>query len=533
MGPLSFRNIHEMPLNELPEPTKLLEFESDSKDPASDESTQLAPRNDDVAKLLTIFSEMKKAYSQFSQLADKLSLETTKLSVISKALRHENLNDEEKLFVKSNFKSSVEQQYDDDTKQKLLNLHIKMEDITPLDKLDMDDTKEKYLKQIVELHNNLVDNDAVWGDRIERVNEFAQKYQRIHYKENRLQLDFAKSELRPKKIKGAYVIYDFVGVKQKQDLDYQRTVLKGKALVKEQQNTVKLIECTKAIEIRLQASEKYGIPPGDISFKMIIKLKKILAIQKLVDSERAFKLLNRDEKLNHRELKSPSPVKKKKEKKLPTPPKSVSSVALVRELAIVEPLSRDVLISHYLLSIHKRRCFWTIAPRVIRWETRSPDVIRAFTDKKGTIQRYLGRPDVEVLDQRVCHLSTGLDELLSDEIDRKIYSFPTQNGDGVIATITRKNSVESGIIYRGIENDIVYHKYFEKSSYEDVTQIFIDRHSDPVLSQDDDLAGWEATTKYVFTILENNVIKISYPGEDYSIEIFPVRSDFLKLRKFE
>jgi hypothetical protein len=221
--------------------------------------------------------------------------------------------------------------------------------------------------------------------------------------------------------------------------------------------------------------------------------------------------------------------KKKKKKKAP---KSLELQSPSRERLEGKSriISSEDLRINYSLSIYKRKNLYTLASRVSRWEKATVKEIRSFKDQGGMVQHYASLTDEEICLQRLYHLLTGIELILSDPKDKNIYSFPTNTGRGLIACLTFEGVKTHGCIYLGInkkdqEKEEVYHKYFEKSSFQDRNLILYDRL--PKVQESEDEGVWEPTVPYEFSVSESGVILINYPKDKCSVEIMPIRKKFL------
>jgi hypothetical protein len=168
-----------------------------------------------------------------------------------------------------------------------------------------------------------------------------------------------------------------------------------------------------------------------------------------------------------------------------------------------------------------------------RWKTTNLDTIRSFQDKDpngNIIQRYSKLTRKEILNQKCRHYLPGTELLLSDDKDRKVYSFPTNRGVGMIAELYIENKKLEGVIYFGIGKDgVIYHKYFEPfEEQHNKSSLFADS---TLLEETEEKEAWHSPTDVAFDVSDKVVISFKY-GKTHSVYIHPVRRDLLDPNMF-
>jgi hypothetical protein len=168
-----------------------------------------------------------------------------------------------------------------------------------------------------------------------------------------------------------------------------------------------------------------------------------------------------------------------------------------------------------------------------RWITQDPEIIRQFWDRNkhgDLVQRYLGMSDEKIEVQRAFHYLPGIEKILVNTDHRRIYTFPSDKGYGIFAELIVNKENYNGTIYFGIgmEDKVVFHKYFEERKPDDtnINAIFLDKEDAPRNNKEG--KNWECTTNQSFEMDEKGVLTIKFDGEDHYIRLFPVRKDLIK-----
>lgn len=231
--------------------------------------------------------------------------------------------------------------------------------------------------------------------------------------------------------------------------------------------------------------------------------------------------------------------KKKKKKKLLTH-KPISSSNIEKLTHKVQPAVN--LRTNYLLNLQNTPSCFHNHPRVKRWQSKSIQDIRNFSDLNPAgqlVYHYQNLSQSEIIEQRMKHHLPGLDKILTDPLNSKIYSFPTDRGRGMAIELVTSHEQKAGIVYLGIdENNHIFHCYWEHIELENFDfnayDVFIDHHLkiNPFNEEKNLEDQWEMTTPYIFDIDHQGVMTITYDKEDYFIRVYPLRSDLLDKKTF-
>jgi len=281
----------------------------------------------------------------------------------------------------------------------------------------------------------------------------------------------------------------------------------------------------------LQIAEVKEVHPSTITKKALDqerKKRQQQIIEQLLAEEDA-KSQNKRRRKNKKKQKRTSAIKQsqpnsKKRESVPEQP------PLPKEKVI-----RPDPLAQYALEIAKRKSPYKEAPRVTRrWQTRDIDKIKRFADKSrthGIVFHYTNLNQEQIIEQRAKHYLPGLDRIFSNILDRKIYTFSTDRGLGMMAQLMRNNKPpEYGVIYFGINGNTIYHRYFEQQTKDDVlNKIFTDHTYEECPDDTDD---WFTPSGYSFEVLNNGLINVTFSNESHYVNIFPVRPDLFNPNRF-
>lgn len=350
---------------------------------------------------------------------------------------------------------------------------------------------------------------------------------------------------------------------QRNKLSYQQDLQITLAIRASQKTLIHFNETVEQTNLVLLISDKYKKAPQEITENDLKEYKKKRLSKAKQKSRRICNQLIKEEdakseklgKAAKANLENEEPQQNLQHKNITQSKKSQTRQVPVRQEPVRQALNRQALaplvkapskaelrLTHGL-SINKRQAIFTLASRVSRWETKNFEEIRAFWDKQGTVQQYRDLSDEEILKQRAYHLLTGLELVLSEEQDRKIYSFPTAQGLGVLCKMRTGEEGIPGVIYLGINENVIYHKHFITKLFDKIGEIFQDQEPE-VQDQEPEvnplqaaaeapMNEWKSTTKNEFAVSDRGVLTINYPNDNYSIEIYPVRRDLLDPRLFD
>ena len=186
--------------------------------------------------------------------------------------------------------------------------------------------------------------------------------------------------------------------------------------------------------------------------------------------------------------------------------------------------------TEFMFPLHQRKILET--SRVIRWRIQNPVKIREFTDrdKDGRIvKKYAQMNDAEIARQRIFHYLPGPEQLLGENY-RTAYTFPTDKGCGVYASLFLQDEEWSGFLYFGEGNKDrkVYHKYFEMKPYETKDFIACFKDKEEIEEREDGNEKWESEkATFVTEISADGVLTVKFIGESHYIKIYPLKKELL------
>lgn len=129
---------------------------------------------------------------------------------------------------------------------------------------------------------------------------------------------------------------------------------------------------------------------------------------------------------------------------------------------------------------------------------------------------------------RACHYLPGTEKIFADEKDRKIYTFPSKQGLGMISQLQIGEENHYGILYFGIGNDkIIFRRFLEVCDPVSIVNAFRAGPQEMCTAIELRDDSWVSTTDYQFTLSKKGVIAMSFPDEEHTMQIFPVRKDLL------
>lgn len=289
------------------------------------------------------------------------------------------------------------------------------------------------------------------------------------------------------------------------------------------------------IEVATRLSEELDCPIDKITERDI---EEKIAKDKHEEAERREQCCQ--ELLQEAELEKKQKVlKNEKSKTTPQKQNQKKNSVFSKNLpsASTRPLSQAELLSKYTLSFYGRPSM-SEHPRVTkRWRTKNVDEIRNFEDTLASgerVKRYEGLNESQIRYMRACHYLPGIEKIFANEQDKKIYTFRTESGIGMAAILRFENQMHYGFITFGISsNGVLYHRFFEKT---DPNQLFqaIQRSGKEFspIAPLNQAEKWTATSTINFEISEDGAIHVSYPEEDHSITIFPIRKKLMSAELF-
>lgn len=225
-------------------------------------------------------------------------------------------------------------------------------------------------------------------------------------------------------------------------------------------------------------------------------------------------------KVSPRDL--PVPVQKDLEK-----PKEFKSPGKVKSQA---PKKEQILQARteFMVSFHQKSI--SEAFRVFRWQEKNPDNIREFTDRDKTgkvVKKYAYLDNEEIARQRTFHYLPGCEQLLNKKY-RDIYTFPTNKGCGVYASLFLDDQEWAGFLYfgEGKQDQKVYHKYFESNSYETKDLISYFKDTEEIEEKEEENGIWKSEKEtFITEINEEGVLTVKFIDESHFIKIYPLKKE--------
>jgi|GEM_PF-6145477 len=310
--------------------------------------------------------------------------------------------------------------------------------------------------------------------------------------------------------------------------------LRTKLVLRKVDKEIKLFSSSiSSLSVAKRVQEIRQIALEDVTDEMIEEFAEKEARAK---SERAFLELCQEEEREASLLKAVSKKKRKKKKKkktiqvedrVRTPPARLDVLAS-RDSSINAELRKKI---QYCNQLYKRPSYKE-HPRVTkRWVSRDLSKLRQIKDydKEGNpVYRYAKCAERELLRLRAFHYLPGTEKVVFEDRDRKTYTFPTKRGVGMMCRVTLGGEMVYGVLYLGMNEKerIVYHRFFEPKTFDKGIQeifqrIFPPSLGDAKISEEED--GWEFQGRYSFSLLDEEVLEITYPEEDHSICIYPIK----------
>lgn len=250
--------------------------------------------------------------------------------------------------------------------------------------------------------------------------------------------------------------------------------------------------------------------------------QSIDSIDKLIQEEELAKGIRANQKkLPKNQLKKSNPPKKQTATLVNSVSKSL--------LKVQKKTEQTFDLSDIVLKLYKKSSYKELE-RIKRWEKDDPSIIRQFIDRNEQAQeifRYQNLSDEEILEQRAKHYLPFTERLLTDKKISSIYTFPTDRGYGVICQLHYQKQPINGVLYFGVDQKIIFHKYFEKMNFkESKASIFSDKQSSTQREEKENVSEWITKDKAKIDISETGVLEFTY-SENHSIQVFPIRKELL------
>lgn len=164
-----------------------------------------------------------------------------------------------------------------------------------------------------------------------------------------------------------------------------------------------------------------------------------------------------------------------------------------------------------------------------RWRSKNLNDLKKLTDYQNgfPVHSYQEMSAEELTLQRARHFLPGIETILAAPDARAKYAFATNKGYGMLTMLVIKNKTYEGVIYFGLETQIVkgnehlkiYHKYFEQvSGFDEVFSDIIDSPEDlNELSE-----GWESVGPYSITCRKDGKLDVCFQNEEHKLVIYPL-----------
>lgn len=211
-------------------------------------------------------------------------------------------------------------------------------------------------------------------------------------------------------------------------------------------------------------------------------------------------------------------------------PKATTAQQQVAPIAEANAASQspEQATAQYLAQLQGRVPHYKFAPRVRRWETKNHDDIRAFVDKGGARHYAEIKDDAEILQHRSYHLMPGVEKIFCAPQNLKTYTFPTKTGLGLMVMFKRGEEEVFGMLYFGIDRNLIYHRQFVPLKKQDTARSILEETHGKLPSDRAPQDDWSTTTRFIFHMETEGVIRIEYPTEDYEISVFPIQKELLQ-----